>query len=68
MVPELIGHSDINDNSSTRWVNRIADADDNAVRERDELNQLREATADVTRQRDVLKRTAANLIQEGTNK
>lgn len=38
--------------------------DDGALSERDELDQLRRAVADVTRQRDVLKRTAATLIQE----
>lgn len=42
--------------------------DDGALSERDELNQLRRAVADVTRQRDVLKRTAATLIQEATHK
>ncbi|SOX54148.1 PPE family protein, partial [Mycobacterium ahvazicum] len=41
---------------------------DGAVSERDELIQLRKAMADVTRQRDVLKRTAATLIKEATQK
>lgn len=51
------------------WVKPGAPADgDGAVSERDELNQLRKAVADVTRQRDVLKRTAATLIKEGTQK
>ncbi|OBH01758.1 hypothetical protein A5696_13280 [Mycobacterium sp. E2699] len=51
------------------WVKPGAPADgDGAVSERDELNQLRKAIADVTRQRDVLKRTAATLIKEGTQK
>ncbi|WP_144207701.1 hypothetical protein [Mycobacterium tilburgii] len=39
-----------------------------AVSERDELIALSKAMADVTRQRDVLKRTAANLIKEATHK
>ena len=42
--------------------------DDGPLGERDELNQLRRAVADVTRQRDVLKRTAATLIQEAAHK
>ncbi len=42
--------------------------DGGALSERDELNQLRRAVADVARQRDVLKRTAATLIQEATHK
>ena len=37
---------------------------DGAVSERDELNRLRRALADIAKQRDVLKRTAAVLIQE----
>lgn len=41
---------------------------DGALSERDELNQLRRAVADVTRQRDVLKRTAATLIQEAAHR
>ncbi|ORA25973.1 PPE family protein [Mycobacterium angelicum] len=41
---------------------------DGAVSERDELNQLRKAAADIARQRDVLKRTAATLIQEAAHK
>ncbi len=51
------------------WVKPGATADgDGAVSEREELAQLRKAIADVTRQRDVLKRTAATLIKEGTQK
>ncbi|MCV7091557.1 PPE family protein, partial [Mycobacterium interjectum] len=51
------------------WVKPGAPADgDGAVSEREELAQLRKAVADVTRQRDVLKRTAATLIKEGTQK
>jgi PPE-repeat protein len=54
---------------AARWVEPTAPAeDDGAVSERDELNQLRRAMADVTRQRDVLKRTAATLIKEATQK
>ncbi|WP_264060323.1 PPE family protein [Mycobacterium montefiorense] len=58
-------HSD----PAARWVEPTAPADgDGAVSERDELIALRRAMADVTRQRDVLKRTAATLIKEATQK
>ena len=69
VVPALPGESGFQDDPAARWVQPSASADsDAAVSERDELNQLRKAMADVTRQRDVLKRTAATLIKEGTNK
>ncbi|MGZ4585043.1 MAG: PPE family protein [Mycobacterium sp.] len=69
VVPSLPGESGFQDDPAARWVQPSASADsDVAVSERDELNQLRKAMADVTRQRDVLKRTAATLIKEGTNK
>ncbi len=54
---------------AARWVEPTAPEEgDGAVSERDELIQLRRAMADVTRQRDVLKRTAATLIKEATQK
>ncbi len=54
---------------AARWVEPTAPAEgDGAVSERDELVALRKAMADVTRQRDVLKRTAATLIKEATQK
>ncbi|OOK74096.1 pPE family protein [Mycobacterium kansasii] len=54
---------------AARWVTPGAKADeDAAVSDRDELNQLRKALADVSRQRDVLKRTAATLIKEARDK
>jgi PPE-repeat protein len=69
VVPALAGESGMNDDPAARWVKPSAAADDDAaVSERDELNQLRKAIADVTRQRDVLKRTAANLIKEASHK
>ena len=57
----------MDDDAAARWVAPGASAD-GAVAERDELNQLRKAIADVTRQRDVLKRTAATLIKEAAQK
>ncbi|WP_461480128.1 PPE family protein [Mycobacterium sp. HUMS_1102779] len=69
VIPELIGGSAMNDDPAARWAQPAPGAEDAAaVAERDELNQLRRAIADVSRQRDVLKRTAATLIKEGTNK
>lgn len=59
----------MNDDAAAGWVKPNTNADgDEAVSERDELNQLRKAIADVTRQRDVLKRTAATLIKEAAQK
>ncbi len=72
VVPALPGESGMNDDAAARWV--AADAgggavsEQAAVGEREELNQLRKAIADVTRQRDVLKRTAATLIKEAADK
>ncbi|OBI99842.1 PPE family protein [Mycobacterium sp. 1465703.0] len=69
VVPGLAGETGMHDDPAGRWAKPTADADDDAaVSERDELNQLRKAIADVRRQRDVLKRTAASLIKEATNK
>ncbi|OBI73054.1 PPE family protein [Mycobacterium asiaticum] len=69
VVAAFAGESGLNTDSADRWVaqDRRSDGDD-AVSERDELNQLRRAIADMTRQRDALTRTAALLIQEATNK
>jgi hypothetical protein len=64
----MYGDSGMNEDPAGRWVKPGATADDGAVSERDELTQLRKALADVARQRDVLKRTAATMIQEATDK
>ncbi|MCV7353335.1 PPE family protein [Mycobacterium parmense] len=69
VIPALGGDSGVNDDPAARWAQPAASAaDEGALSEREELAQLRKAMADVTRQRDVLKRTAATLIREGTNK
>ena len=69
VVPALPGESGMNDDAAARWVAADTGGDgDAAVGEREELNQLRKAIADVTRQRDVLKRTAATLIKEAADK
>jgi len=53
---------------NTEVPERRAAAGEEAVGERDELNQLRKAIADMTKQRDALKRTAALLLQEANQK
>ena len=70
VVAALPGEAGMHDDPAAPWVKPAADgpADGGAISERDELNQLRKAVADVTRQRDVLKRTAATLIKEATEK
>ena len=68
VIPAAAAGSGMHDDPAGRWVDPAASADDSAVSEREELNQLRKAMADVTRQRDVLKRTAATLIKEATQK
>ncbi|BBX62121.1 PPE family protein [Mycobacterium saskatchewanense] len=69
VVAALDRESGLNTDLADRWVaqDRRA-AEDEAVSERDELNQLRRAIADMTKQRDALKRTASLLIQEANNK
>ncbi|VBA53429.1 putative PPE family protein PPE32 [Mycobacterium attenuatum] len=64
VIPAL-GESGMREDPAARWVAPSTGAhEDAAACERDELNQLRKALADVSRQRDVLKRTAAALIKE----
>ena len=69
VIPALAGETGMHEDPAARWAASNAPAeDDGAVSERDELTALRKAMADVTRQRDVLKRTAATLIKEATQK
>ncbi|WP_090350000.1 PPE family protein [Mycobacterium bohemicum] len=70
VVAALPGEAGMHDDPAAPWVRPAANgpADGGVISERDELNQLRKAVADVTRQRDVLKRTAATLIKEATEK
>jgi PPE-repeat protein len=70
VVAALPGESAMQDDPAARWTaaSAASDGGGGAVSERDELNQLRKAIADVTRQRDVLKRTAATLIREAADK
>ncbi|OBA61891.1 hypothetical protein A5647_09710 [Mycobacterium sp. 1100029.7] len=66
VIPAAVAQSSMHQDPAGRWVEPTAAEDDGAVSERDELIALRKAMADVTRQRDVLKRTAATLIKEAT--
>ncbi len=69
VIPALAGETGMHDDPAARWAATNASAeDDGASSERDELIALRKAMADFTRQRDVLKRTAATLIKEATQK
>ncbi len=69
VVPALAGETGMHEDPAARWAATNAPAeDDGAAGEREELVALRKAMADVTRQRDVLKRTAATLIKEATEK
>jgi PPE-repeat protein len=70
VVAALPGESGMDHDPAAPWVTPgpCGSTDGGAVSEREELDQLRKAIADVTRQRDVLKRTAATLIKEGTQK
>jgi PPE-repeat protein len=66
VVAALDGEPGIHSDNPDRWAtaDHSASDGDGAVSERDELNQLRKTLADIAKQRDVLKRTAAVLIQE----
>ncbi len=69
VIPALGGDTGMHEDPAGRWVATNAPVeDDGAASEREELIALRKAMADVTRQRDVLKRTAATLIKEATQK
>ncbi|WP_419884456.1 PPE family protein [Mycobacterium scrofulaceum] len=67
VIPALAGDTGMHEDPAGRWTAGPAE-DDGAASEREELIALRKAMADVTRQRDVLKRTAATLIKEATQK
>jgi len=68
VIPAVAGDG-AHEDPAGRWVKPSAAVDDDAASsEREELNALRKAIADVSRQRDVLKRTAATLIKEATQK
>lgn len=70
VIPALGVEPTMREDPAAPWVQptpRGGD-DDDRMSERDELNQLRKAFAEVTRQRDVLKRTAATIIADATQK
>ena len=68
VIPALGGDTGMHEDPAARWVSPTQPWRTRRGREREELIQLRKAMADVTRQRDVLKRTAATLIKEATQK
>jgi PPE-repeat protein len=62
VIPQMAAAPGVHEGASGRWVN--APDRDATVSERDELNGLRKATAELARERDVLMRSAARLIKE----
>ncbi len=66
----MAGESNSHEDTPDRWLKpeRIVPDGDGVVSERDELHRLRKAIADMAKQRDALKRTAAVLIKEATQK
>jgi hypothetical protein len=62
VIPEIAAAPRVHDGTPGRWVN--APGGDSTVSERDELNGLRKAFADLAKERDVLMGTAAQLIKE----
>jgi PPE-repeat protein len=66
VIPQMSGELGVDENTPGRWVNPDRDAphDASALSERDELNDLRMAIAKLTKERDVLERSAILLIKE----
>jgi PPE-SVP subfamily C-terminal region len=62
VIPQIGTESGDDKSAPGRWVD--APAGDATVSERDELNGLRRATAELAKERDVLMRSAALLIKE----
>jgi hypothetical protein len=52
VIPQIAAAPGVRDGTPGRWVN--APGGDNTVSERDELNGLRKAIADLAKERDVL--------------
>jgi hypothetical protein len=65
MTGSRVGHNHQDTSTGPRQPQHVAIAENvDAPAEQDDLNQLRTALAALTRERDVLKRTAAFLIKE----
>jgi PPE-repeat protein len=62
VIPEIAAAPRVHGGTPGRWVN--APGGDSTASERDELNGLRKAFADLAKERDVLMGTAAHLIKE----
>jgi hypothetical protein len=66
MIPQMPGEPGVGENTPGRWVklDQHAPHDASALNERNELNDLRTAIAELARERDVLKRSANRFIEE----
>jgi hypothetical protein len=62
VIPQMAGERGVDEGTPGRGVN--APGGHGALSERQELNELRTAIAELAKERDVLKRSAALLIQE----
>jgi hypothetical protein len=66
VIPQMPGDPGVGQNTPGRWVNidQHAPHDASALSERDELNDLRMAIAELAKERDVLKRSANLFIEK----
>jgi PPE-repeat protein len=66
VIPQMTGEPGVSQNTPGRWVNvdEHAPHDASALSERDELNDLRMAIAELAKERNVLERSAILLIKE----
>jgi PPE-repeat protein len=66
VIAQMPGEPGVGQNTPSRWVNvdEHAPHDASALNERDELNDLRTAIAALTKERDVLKRSANLFIEK----
>jgi PPE-repeat protein len=62
VIPKMAAAPGVHQDTPDRWVH--ASDGDGTVRERDELNVLRQAISEIARERDVLMRSASVLIKE----
>jgi hypothetical protein len=65
VIPQMASESGVDEGTPGRWVN--APHGHGPLSERDELNGLRQAIAELAKERDVLMRSAARLIKEATS-
>jgi PPE-SVP subfamily C-terminal region len=65
VLPQMGGESGVDKGARGRWVN--APRGNSPLSEREELNGLRQAIAELAKERDVLMRSAARLIKEASS-